>query len=1005
VTQIEALRRVPEGFSGSHDVLESAEGWPSAEVEALQREIARLRALREEAVAAQLRMTFLCEASKELASSLDAEATLDTVGRLAVPVVGDVCVVFLKSERGERLEVGAVHAHPPQARLVRDLVGHYLAAPASDEHPIDAAIRTGTTQIITRPTDSYLRRLTRSAAQLSQLRELALSSFLIVPLKAGGGVLGAMVLALTRTTASYDTDDVTLAEELAHRAAAAIKNALLHRAERRAREEAEAERSRLEAVLRRMPAGVAIVEAATGRVLLANEEMERIFGVPGVSIERPEDYRWYKGFRAEGRRLEPHDWPVARAMATGEVVDGEEIMIERDDGSRGVIRTSAAPIRDRDGRITAGVVTFYEISGQKAAERALRESEERYRLVEQASNAYLFAYNPATNETTYSDAIERVFKWDRASVPVAQAASMQWWLDRVHPADRPRISESFEAALTSGEEAWSKEYRFLRGDGRYAWVLDRAHIGRNERGEVTQIVGSVMDISDRMRVLEAQRHLAALVEASDEGIMSATCAGVIESWNRGAQRIFGYSAGEIVGRSVLVLIPPDRAAEARELLERGARGGDIIGFETVRRTKAGKDIEVSLSLSPIRDAAGDIVGLSAFIQDITERKELRERLALTERIAALGTLAAGVAHEINNPIAYVIANLEHIASDLDKLRAEERSGAISGALTSLNQFALDAKDGATRVAQIARGLKTLSRGDDDTRRPADLRAAVDMAVKMSAAAAQGRARIVKEYGDVPEVEANEARLVQVFINLVVNAAQAIPEGAAEDHEIRVVTRTDAAGRALVEVRDTGTGIAPEILDRVFEPFFTTKPVGVGTGIGLSICRGIVASHGGEITVESELGKGSVFRVALPPLSARRGAEEKDTPSSTAAALRRGRVLLIDDEVKLGQAIALELSAEHDPELVTSGAEALERFRRGDRFDVILCDLLMPSMSGMVLYEEIRRIDAAQAERMIFITGGAFTPAARRFLGDVKNRCLEKPFEMDVLRAIVRESLE
>jgi PAS domain S-box-containing protein len=668
---------------------------------------------------------------------------------------------------------------------------------------------------------------------------------------------------------------------------------------------------------------------------------------------------------------------------------------------------SAAPIRDRDGRIVAGVVMVYEVTAQKEAERALRVSEERYRLAERASNAYLYVCNFAAGELTYSDGLTRFFAWDRSLIPREYEASLAWWAEQIHPLERQRIAAEFRAALEGTAEAWVQEYRFQTGDGRYAWVLDRAAIARNERGEPTQVVGSVMDISDRMLAFETQRRLATLVEASQEAILSVTPSGIVESWNKGAAHIFGYRAEEIVGKSVLLLTPPDRMDEARALFERCARGAGVSGLETVRRTKSGKDIEVSLSISRILDAAGELIGMSALLQDITERKRLRAQLALADRTASLGTLAAGVAHEVNNPIAYVAANLTRIVAGLEWLR----SGALPplpqelvATVASLSQAALDAKDGASRIAQIIRDLQILSRGDEGTRRPVDLRSIVAIAVKMAGVQAHGRARIVKELGEVPLVEANEALLVQVFINLVVNAAHAIPEGASERHAIRVITRIDEAGQAVAEVRDTGAGIPPDIRERIFEPFFTTKPVGVGTGIGLAICRAIVSSHGGEISVESEVGRGSVFRVTLPSLGPGSTQVEIRPPPSSQASPRRGRLLVIDDEVKLGKAIAFELSHEHSAEIATSGEEALERFRRGERFDVILCDLLMPSMSGMVLYDELRRINPGQADRMIFLTGGAFTAGARKFLAEIKNPSLEKPFDMDRLRDIVREVL-
>jgi signal transduction histidine kinase/CheY-like chemotaxis protein len=394
-------------------------------------------------------------------------------------------------------------------------------------------------------------------------------------------------------------------------------------------------------------------------------------------------------------------------------------------------------------------------------------------------------------------------------------------------------------------------------------------------------------------------------------------------------------------------------------------------------------------------------------QDITERTSLRERLAAADRMASLGSLAAGVAHEINNPLAYVSANLRYLDRSLEHLPEDAVAPALRGSLARFGQAVADARDGVSRVAEIVRDLRAISRSTEDKRGQVDILIAVDIAVKMSSVQVSHKARVLKEYGDVPRVFANEARLVQVFINLLVNAAQAIAEGAPCRNEIRIVTRTDERGRAVVEIRDTGSGIPPEIHARIFEPFFTTKPPDIGTGMGLSICHGIVAAHDGEISMESEVGKGSIFRVALPAYDRASGVGEhvEGDRRSSSPPNRRSRLLIVDDEIKLGTAIQKELSGMHDVEFLASGTEALARVKGGDRFDLILCDLVMPLMSGMVLYQEIQTLAPEQARRMIFLTGGAFTATARSFLHEVGNPYLEKPFDLDRLHAVVHDALE
>src|SRR5256885_3992483 len=228
----------------------------------------------------------------------------------------------------------------------------------------------------------------------------------------------------------------------------------------------------------------------------------------------------------------------------------------------------------------------------------------------------------------------------------------------------------------------------------------------------------------------------------------------------------------------------------------------------------------------------------------------------------------------------------------------------------------------------------------------------------------------------------------------------MPEGDIEHNELRVVGRTDALGNAVVEIHDTGCGIPPEPLDRIFEPFFTTKPVGEGTGLGLAICHGIVTALGGEIGVASVVGKGTTFRVTLPP--ATQTASCAAVPAAVARTpTPRSRVLVVDDDPRVGASVHRSLAREHDVQVLSSAHEALRRIQQGERFDVFLCDLMMPELTGMDLHAEVSRVAPDQGSRMIFITGGAFTPAARQFLDTISNPRLEKPFGLEELRAMVR----
>ncbi|MDY7232185.1 two-component regulator propeller domain-containing protein [Hyalangium rubrum] len=386
---------------------------------------------------------------------------------------------------------------------------------------------------------------------------------------------------------------------------------------------------------------------------------------------------------------------------------------------------------------------------------------------------------------------------------------------------------------------------------------------------------------------------------------------------------------------------------------------------------------------------------------LQELQATRERLVHAEKMAAVGTLAAGVGHEINNPLAFIISNLHYATTEV---RKEGERGGVRTPWQDVAKALEEALEGADRVRRIVQDLKTFSRVQPEQPQRVELHTVLDLALAISEAETRHRARVVRDYGAPPAVFGDETRLGQVFLNLLVNAAQAIPEGHADTNEIRVTTRADARGQAVVVVSDTGSGISPEVLPRIFEPFFTTKPVGVGTGLGLSICHSYVEAMGGAVHVRSELGRGTTFEVVLPAAVEEAVAPPVPSGVPVSAAVPRGRLLIIDDEPLLTAALARTLAPEHEVETFTRAGLALERLRGGERYALILCDLMMPEMTGMELHETLARELPSQAERMVFLTGGAFTETARTFLERSRMPCLEKPFEPDHLRARVRELL-
>ena len=382
---------------------------------------------------------------------------------------------------------------------------------------------------------------------------------------------------------------------------------------------------------------------------------------------------------------------------------------------------------------------------------------------------------------------------------------------------------------------------------------------------------------------------------------------------------------------------------------------------------------------------------------LRDRDLLRTQLIQADRLAALGTLAAGVVHEINNPLTYVLANIEFLKETIARLRADP--SCLASSLADLDQFTATIAHGTDQMASVARHVRTFARRESATRSRTHLAPLLESTLQMTRLVVRQRAKVTCAFHDAPDVDAHENQLAQVFLNLIVNASQAIAEGAASQNEISVRLSTGADGSAVVEISDTGSGMSPQVMSRLFEPYFTTKPAGVGTGIGLTICRSIVEDHGGRIEVKSTAGKGSTFTVILPATSLERRAPRKEKSIKGG---RRGRVLAIDDEEAVASALSRLLSVDHDVSVETSGRGALARFQAGETFDAVVCDLMMPEMTGAQFHGALAALSPSHAARVLFITSGVLSPPTGSFAQELGNRLMGKPFDADQLRARVRE---
>lgn len=464
---------------------------------------------------------------------------------------------------------------------------------------------------------------------------------------------------------------------------------------------------------------------------------------------------------------------------------------------------------------------------------------------------------------------------------------------------------------------------------------------------------------------------------------------------------------ELLGRSIKELFATDACDDVWTKVLKVQDQAEHYRIESDLSRRDGQAVSMDLALLPVDFDRHPATFLLA--RDVTEEKQLRSSVIHAERMASVGTLAAGVSHEINNPLAYIIANHGFAQDELNKIQKEIQKLPkewlamidLTSKIIELQEVILEAQEGADRVRRIVRDLKTFARDTVDEIKPHDVRLILESTINMALNQIRHRARLVKDFHDVHFVLASSTKLGQVFLNFLVNAAHAIEEGNHDNNTIRVTAKNADDNHVQVEISDTGCGIDKENLLRIFEPFFTTKPVGQGTGLGLYISFSIIESLGGEIHVDSTPNQGTTFRIILPACQKQPIHPPLKSTLSTNKAQNRARILIIEDEVLLGKAIARILNA-HEVVIANEGKKALDLIFGKEAFDIILCDLLMPNMTGMDVFETVCKKAPELKNRFVFMTGSAFTTRAREFLANIPNLALNKPLDANHLRSIIQQ---
>jgi PAS domain S-box-containing protein len=556
----------------------------------------------------------------------------------------------------------------------------------------------------------------------------------------------------------------------------------------------------------------------------------------------------------------------------------------------------------------------------------------------------------------------------------------------------PRAAEtsaSWGSTLAAG--GIDTELHIQGADGRER-VLDLHAVRLGDR-----IVGFATDVTEAREAREAladrEAWFRTLFDLVGDGVLAVDRhSGECLAANPGMCALLGYPEPELRRLTIRDLHPEQGMAMARGDFSAAQDGASHLRQDLPLRRADG-----ALRYADVAFRAATLGGRDTMVgvfRDVTGRREAQARLARADRLAAMGVVAAGVAHEVNNPLTWLMGHLDALAGALD---AAGHGAPLDHAAAVADVAA--SREGVRRITEIVANLAAFARGEQGERRSVDPRAPVRLAVAMAGPSLRGRAAVHVDLAELPPVLAQEGQLVQVFLNLLLNAAQAIDPESPDPQEVRV--RTWAEGdRVCVEIADTGVGIPPEHLPHLFEPFFTTKEG--GSGLGLPITRAIIEEHGGTLSVDSTPGRGTRFTIRLPVAAAPAPTLATTPPSDPAPRARRGRILIVEDKPAIRR-LLLRLLREHEVVEAEDGAAAQAVLADDDAFDLILCDGHMPQVTGPELLAWVRERRPHLTHRFVFLTGGAI-PEAPHALRELPTEALAKPIDRNALAALLAARL-
>jgi len=737
-----------------------------------------------------------------------------------------------------------------------------------------------------------------------------------------------------------------------------------------------------------------------GKVTFWNEAAEKVFGYSKQDIVGKELHtaivpqRYWKRYSTGFSKFRE----TGQGAAVGETL---ELVGLKKDGAEFPIELSMSAVKRRGRWNAIGIVR--DITERKRVEEELRQSEKRYRLIAENATDVIWTWDMNLRYTYVSPSVTRLRGYG------VEEVMRQTPQEVLTPASLEVATNVIEQELTleSKEEKDLTRSRTLEleltcKDGSTVWAEVTVTFLRDEDGQPVGILGVTRNITERRQVEEAlsrsEERYRTILQDMEDAYFEVDLTGDVTFADDSTCHHLGYSGEELIGMNYRAFTAEEDAKTVYQTFNQVYQTGEPVKSLSLRIVrKDGATGFAEVAVFPLRNREGEIIGFRGVGRDITERRraeaertELQQKAQLASRLASIGEMAAGIAHEINNPLTGVVGYAQ-------LLTAKDIPEDIRNDLKTIN-------DGAQRVAGIVKRLLAFARQQKPEREYLDVNEIIATTIRLRAYDSETNNVTIATQLDpaLPVTTGDGGQLQQVFLNLIINAETEMKLAHGKGNLLIKTAAIDNTIR--ISFKDDGPGIAEENLERIFDPFFTTREKGKGTGLGLSVCHGIIAEHGGATYVDSELGKGATFVVELPIVTEKNQLKPDESTAEDSRVAAKARILVVDDEPVILSFLSQVLTEEgYEVEAIDNANDALERIKH-QRYSLILLDVKMPRTSGIELYESIGKIAQSLARRVVFITGDVLGSGTMDFLSKTKARYITKPFDAERLKRDINRIL-